>query len=78
MAEYITLLGAEQVQRAAGEMSSAAHEMNRAAMSIDGAMDRFERLVERFEAAVDRLVQQPVVEVTGRTTFAPVTFQDGT
>lgn len=38
MADYITLLGAEQVQSAASQMSSAAHEMRQAAGTIDEAM----------------------------------------
>lgn len=38
MAEYITLLGAEQVQSAANTIRSAADEMSRAASSIDNAL----------------------------------------
>lgn len=65
MSDYITLLGAEDVQRAGRAMQSAAEAMQRAAGQIEEAMrlhalslseqlDRFEALVERLEAAACR------------------------
>lgn len=48
MADYITLMGAEQVQSAASTMSSAASEMNRAAANIDGAFERHQRFMEEW------------------------------
>jgi hypothetical protein len=53
---YMTLLGAEQVQNAAGRMSDAADRMQRAASSIDESLARHERFLDdwlqRFEVAV--------------------------
>lgn len=55
MAEYVTLLGAEQVQSAANTMSEAAGRMQRAADSISYAFDNHHRFMDewlqRFEAA---------------------------
>lgn len=55
MAEYVTLLGAEQVQSAANTMSAAADRMQRAADSISYAFDNHHRFMDewlqRFEAA---------------------------
>ena len=55
MADYITLLGAEQVASAGHAMREAGNQMERAASNISGAMDRFERLIERFEAACSQI-----------------------
>ncbi len=63
MSQYITLMGAEEVSRAASGMREAASEMSRAASSFDNAADRqrmnmddwlvrFEALVERMELAL--------------------------
>lgn len=43
---YVTLMGAEQVQSAAGRMVSAAEEMRRAAGSIDDALERHRRFLD--------------------------------
>jgi hypothetical protein len=45
VSEYITLLGAEQVQSAAGTMREAALQMQRAASEISGALERHERFM---------------------------------
>jgi len=54
MGNYITLLGAEQVERASHTMSSAAEGMLRAVSILDeslrSSLDRFEELVRRLEA----------------------------
>ena len=54
--QYMTLMGAEQVQSAGRQMSSAADQMSRAAASIDETMHR-QRLfmddwLQRLEAAL--------------------------
>lgn len=51
MSEYVTLLGAEQVQSAGSAMRSAADEMQRAASTIDQAVDR---LCRAFDEAAQR------------------------
>jgi len=55
MSDYITLMGAESVERAAHRMSSAAEGMLRAAGSIEESLrmslNRFEDLVQRLESA---------------------------
>lgn len=48
MADYITLMGSEQVQSAASTMSSAASEMLRAASNIDGALERHQRFMDEW------------------------------
>lgn len=52
-ADYITLLGAEQVQSAAGAMRNAADEMQRAANTMDCALASqrtfLEEWLNRFE-----------------------------
>jgi RecA/RadA recombinase len=48
MAEYITLMGAEQVQNAARSMTHAAELMQRAASEFQGAVDRQERVLDDF------------------------------
>lgn len=64
MSQYVTLMGAEEVSRAASNMREAAAEMNRAASSFDHAADRqrmnmddwlvrFEALIERMERALN-------------------------
>ena len=54
MADYVTLMGAEQVQSAASRMSSAADQMLRAASAIDDTFCRQQRFMEdwlqRFES----------------------------
>lgn len=54
MADYVTLLGAEQVASAGHAMREAAAEMNRAAANFDGAVAAMRQLVERFEQACSK------------------------
>lgn len=53
MADYITLLGAEDVRSAASTMSSAAREMLQAGSNIDDALRQHQRFMDdwlsRFE-----------------------------
>jgi hypothetical protein len=57
--DYVTLLGAEQVANAAGEMRRAADEMVRAAGYIEETFrlhaQRQEDWLLRFEAAIEKL-----------------------
>lgn len=57
MADYVTLLGAEQVQSAGNTIASAAHEMSRAASTIDGAFhqhnQRMEDWLDQAQATLD-------------------------
>lgn len=61
MAEYVTLLGAEQVQNAASTMRHAAEDMQRAASSyyetvmqqqrfMNDWLDRFEQIVSKADS----------------------------
>lgn len=50
MSSYVTLLGAENVERAASSISHSADQMQRAASEISFAMERFAGLVERLES----------------------------
>lgn len=56
MSSYVTLLGADDVSRAAGRMQSAAEEMQRAASNMDAVLERHQRFLDdwlqRFEAAL--------------------------
>lgn len=62
MEKYITLLGAEQVQSAARQMTHAADTMLRAASAIDEAISRQQRFMDdwlmRFEAAITQSRQE--------------------
>ncbi len=53
---YITLMGSEQVQSAAGQMQRAAEDMRQASRNFDDAMQRHQRFMDdwlqRFEAAL--------------------------
>lgn len=55
MTDYITLLGAEDVRRAASNMTAAAHEMSRAAANIEAALQNHQRFLDdwlmRYEKA---------------------------
>ena len=59
MSGYVTLMGAEQVQRAGHNMQDAAERMSRAASQMSETMDRLQRVLEdnrqSFEALVERL-----------------------
>lgn len=60
---YVTLLGAEQIERAGYAIRGAADDMTRAAGSIcesiatmNSLVDRFEQAAEKIDAAVERLI----------------------
>lgn len=48
MAEYMTLMGAEQVQRASNAISQAAEDMKRAASMIDESVHQLGRVLGNF------------------------------
>lgn len=52
MAEYINLLGAEDVRSAGNRMASAAEDMNRAAGTIAESLERHQRFMDDW---LDRL-----------------------
>lgn len=54
MADYITLIGAETVQRAARTMSGAADNIQRAASHMESAMESHQRFMNDW---LDRLQQ---------------------
>lgn len=63
MAEYMTLMGAEDVRAAGNRMSSAAEEMRRAAGQIDEALRRHEMFLsdwlQDFSTTLERIKDSP-------------------
>lgn len=59
MAEYVTLMGADDVRNAGHRMSGAADTMRSAAGNIDDALRRHQQFMDdwlqRFEAAIEKL-----------------------
>ncbi len=51
--EYVTLLGAENVEHAAREIAGAAERMERATSQLDFTLERF---ATRFEESAQRIV----------------------
>jgi len=70
--DYITLVGAEEVTRAANRMTSAADTMSQAASSIDHTLEMFLR---RYEELIGREMRiKEVHQVVGGITYAlPIT-----
>jgi len=58
MSQYITLLGAEQVQSAASTMRSAAEEMNRAASSISYALEAHQRHMDDWLQRLEQILAE--------------------
>lgn len=56
MNEYVTLLGAEQVQSAANSMQQAAHEIHRAANSISESVHLQERALREATDVMINLI----------------------
>jgi len=66
MSEYVHLIGAEEVQRAANVMSQAADDMQRAASTIDCAVDRLTRQMDDFIFRLEALhVDKPTEPAKG-------------
>ena len=53
MSDYVTLLGAEQVQSAGARMASAADDMQRAASSISESVERLIRALDEHASRVE-------------------------
>lgn len=71
MAEYINLLGAEDVSRAASQMSSAASDMQRAADSISYSLEAHQRFMDDW-----LLRLQGVLEHAGRAALSPTKSEE--
>ncbi len=69
MAEYMTLLGTEQVERAANTMRQAAEDMRQAAGTLDYALENHRRQMDewlyRFQQVVEEATKK-IVEVNLR------------
>lgn len=63
MSNYITLLGAEDVQRASNRMTAAAEEMQRAASTISFALEQHQRALEDWLNRLDGILQDRIHEV---------------
>lgn len=68
MSNYVTLLGAEDVQRAASRMSEAAHEMQSAASTTDYAVTKLAQAIEQHEAFLNDWLERFAAVVRGAGT----------
>lgn len=66
MTEYIHLVGAEDVQRAAGRISSAADTMSNAASSIEGSLEMFLRQFEQLVCRLEEVEMGHSAELAAR------------
>jgi hypothetical protein len=66
MADYITLLGAEEVSRAASNMSSAAADMQRAASTMQSAFDQQERFMNDWLSRLDGILQDRTCDLVNQ------------
>ena len=57
MGQYVTLVGAEEVSRAASRMASAAEEMNRAASYLESVLERHQRFLDDWLTRLDGMLQ---------------------
>ena len=57
MSDYITLLGAEDVQRAGNNISTAAETMSRAAASIEDSLFRHRQFLDDFLLRVENIIK---------------------
>lgn len=60
MADYVTLLGAEDVRSAGSAMRGAADEMQRAAANIDGSLTRHQQFLDDWLMRLKRTIQDAV------------------
>ena len=58
MAEYMHLIGVEQIQSAANRMMDAAERMNRAANTMHEVLSRHETAMESFALKIDELLDE--------------------
>jgi hypothetical protein len=72
VAEYVHLIGAEDIRSAGNSMRSAADDMRSAASSIDSSFDRHQRFLDdwlqRFEAALERVAPTPPAPSLAKST----------
>ncbi len=66
MADYITLLGAEDVRRAGSLMQSAADDMRCAASNMSSALEQHQRWMDdwlsRFQQVIETATNGPMTE----------------
>lgn len=81
MTEYIHLVGAEDVQRAAGRISSAADTMSNAASSIEGSLEMFLRQFEQLVCRLEEVEMGHSAELAARVQYLidawPEKLEDG-
>jgi len=63
MAEYVHLIGAEDVRSAASTMSSAAHEMQRAASSIEHSLECHQRFLDDWLIRLDGMLSDRISDL---------------
>lgn len=63
MSNYVTLVGAEEVQRAASRMAAASEEMQRAASTISFALEQHQRSLDDWLNRLDGILQDRIHEV---------------
>jgi hypothetical protein len=63
--EFITLLGAEDVQRAGHTMSSAAQDMKMAASSLDDTLHRQRLFLDDWLMRFENIIEQSTVKLKG-------------
>lgn len=68
MGEYVTLVGSEQVQRAASQMQSAADAMNRAAGNLDHTMTMHQRFLDDWLMRFEQVLAQHRNALVGKET----------
>ena len=66
MADYVTLLSAEEVSRAASNMSSAAADMQRAASTMQSVFDQQERFMNDWLQRLDVMLQERTCDLLNR------------
>lgn len=63
MSQYMTLVGAEDVSRAASNMRSAADDMTRAAANIAAALEQHQRFLDDWLVRADGLAQDRISDL---------------
>lgn len=71
MSQYVTLLGAEEVSRAASQMQRAAADMSRAASYFESVFDAHHRFLDDFLIRLDGILTDRIGDLG--TTLGPLT-----
>ena len=66
MADYVTLLGAEEVSRAASNMSAAAADMQRAASTMQSVFEQQERFMNDWLSRLDGTLQDRTSDIVNQ------------